>query len=159
MAASIRGISNVSRWIPKKNIKKVPMVNNLSWIFIMSSLNTFLIGIYNICLLIFHRFWLIILWGSIIICVPSEIFLKVYFVATLALVAALGLRPRQGLAKLWAKGEAWDSHLMLLEVQKNVREWTLTLPSELPFWELKCRAPKFLVDPLEGPSMRQCGRS
>ncbi len=22
-----------------------------------------------------------------------------------------------------------------------------------------CRAPKFLVDPLEGPSMRQCGRS
>jgi hypothetical protein len=23
----------------------------------------------------------------------------------------------------------------------------------------KCRAPKFLVDPLEGPSMRQCGRS
>ncbi len=21
----------------------------------------------------------------------------------------------------------------------------------------KCRAPKFLVDPLEGPSMRQCG--
>jgi hypothetical protein len=23
----------------------------------------------------------------------------------------------------------------------------------------RCRAPKFLVDPLEGPSMRQCGRS
>ncbi len=23
----------------------------------------------------------------------------------------------------------------------------------------KCHAPKFLVDPLEGPSMRQCGRS
>jgi hypothetical protein len=22
-----------------------------------------------------------------------------------------------------------------------------------------CRAPKFLVDPLDGPSMRQCGRS
>jgi hypothetical protein len=28
-------------------------------------------------------------------------------------------------------------------------------------WEgdRECRAPKFLVDPLEGPSMRQCGRS
>jgi hypothetical protein len=25
--------------------------------------------------------------------------------------------------------------------------------------EPTCRAPKFLVDPLEGPSMRQCGRS
>ncbi len=25
--------------------------------------------------------------------------------------------------------------------------------------EVICRAPKFLVDPLEGPSMRQCGRS
>jgi hypothetical protein len=25
--------------------------------------------------------------------------------------------------------------------------------------ETECRAPKFLVDPLEGPSMRQCGRS
>jgi hypothetical protein len=26
---------------------------------------------------------------------------------------------------------------MLLGVQKSVREWTLTLPSELPFWELE----------------------
>jgi hypothetical protein len=25
--------------------------------------------------------------------------------------------------------------------------------------EAICRAPKFLVDPLEGPSLRQCGRS
>jgi hypothetical protein len=24
------------------------------------------------------------------------------------------------------------------------------------FWLHNCRAPKFLVDPLEGPSMRQC---
>jgi hypothetical protein len=28
---------------------------------------------------------------------------------------------------------------MLLRVQKNVKEWTLTLPNELPFWELKSR--------------------
>jgi len=26
---------------------------------------------------------------------------------------------------------------MLLGVQKSVKEWTLTLPSELPFWELE----------------------
>jgi hypothetical protein len=33
---------------------------------------------------------------------------------------------------------------MLLEVQKSVREWTLTLPSEFPFWELESRwTPEF----------------
>jgi hypothetical protein len=36
-----------------------------------------------------------------------------------------------------AKSEARESHLMLLGMQKNVREWTLTLPSELPFWEME----------------------
>jgi hypothetical protein len=35
---------------------------------------------------------------------------------------ALGSRPKQGLARLWAKREARGSHLMLLGVQKNVRE-------------------------------------
>jgi len=54
-------------------------------------------------------------------------------VATLA----LGSRPRQGLARLRAKKEAWGSHFMLPGVQKNVKEWTLTLPSELPFWKLE----------------------
>jgi len=54
-------------------------------------------------------------------------------VATLA----LGLRPRQGLAKVWAKYEAQKSHFMLLGVQESVREWTFTLPSELPLWELE----------------------
>jgi hypothetical protein len=37
-----------------------------------------------------------------------------------------------------------------------------TQGKEVTFWSNKlsgCRAPKFLVDPLEGPSMRQCGRS
>jgi hypothetical protein len=38
---------------------------------------------------------------------------------------------------LRAKKEAWESHFMLSIVQKNVREWTLTLPSELPFWEFE----------------------
>jgi len=50
---------------------------------------------------------------------------------------SLGSRPRQGLTRLWTKREAWGSHLMFPKVQKSVREWTLTLPSELPFWELE----------------------
>jgi len=39
-------------------------------------------------------------------------------VATLA----LGSRPRKGLAKVWAKKEARESHFMLLGVQESVRE-------------------------------------
>jgi hypothetical protein len=39
-------------------------------------------------------------------------------VATLA----LGLQSRQGLARVRAKREAWESHLMLPGVQKNVSE-------------------------------------
>jgi hypothetical protein len=49
---------------------------------------------------------------------------------------ALGSRLRQGFTKLQAKKEAWESHLVLLRMQKSVRAWTLTLPSEFPFWEL-----------------------
>jgi hypothetical protein len=30
----------------------------------------------------------------------------------------------------------WESHFMLSGVQESVREWTLTLPSEFPLWEL-----------------------
>jgi len=49
---------------------------------------------------------------------------------------ALGSRPRQGLAKVRAKSEAQESHFMLPGVWECVREWTPTLPSELPLWEL-----------------------
>jgi hypothetical protein len=68
-----------------------------------------------------------------------KLFLKEYFreiawpfhylhpVATLA----LGVRPRQGLARAQAKREARECG--------GVWEWTLTLPSELPFWELESR--------------------
>ncbi len=45
----------------------------------------------------------------------------------------LGLRPRQGFARLQANREARESHLMFPGVQKSVKEWTLTLP----FWELE----------------------
>jgi hypothetical protein len=44
---------------------------------------------------------------------------------------ALGSRPRQGLVRAWAKREAQECG--------RVWEWTLTLPSELPFWELESR--------------------
>jgi hypothetical protein len=72
-------IPKVSTCIPKRKIKKVPMVNKLSWVLTLSSLKTFLVGICNISLLILHRFRPIIFWGLIIICVPSAIFLKTYF--------------------------------------------------------------------------------
>jgi hypothetical protein len=54
-------------------------------------------------------------------------------VATLA----LGLRPRKGVARLRAKRKTRESHHMLPWVPKRVKEWTLTLLSELPCWELE----------------------
>jgi hypothetical protein len=47
------------------------------------------------------------------------------------------LGPMQGLAKVWAKNEARESHFMLLGVWENVQEWTSTLPEEFPLWELE----------------------
>jgi hypothetical protein len=60
---------------------------------------------------------------------------KTKIIATLP----LGLRPKQGLVKVQAKREAWELHFMLPGVQENVREWTFTLPSEFPLWELESR--------------------
>jgi hypothetical protein len=65
----------------------------------------------------------------------------------------LGLWPRQGLARVRAKKEAWDSHLMLLGVYESVRKWILTLPSELLLWELEFRwSFKFLESDYRGQS-------
>jgi len=55
------------------------------------------------------------------------------FIVTLT----LGLRPKQGLAKVRAKSEHESHIFMLLRMQESVREWTLTLPNELPLWELE----------------------
>jgi hypothetical protein len=72
---------------------------------------------------------------------------KTLNVATLALSS----RPRQGLARLQAKREARESHIMLLGVQKSVKEWTPTLPSELPFWEFESQwTPKSLEGNFRG---------
>ncbi len=61
-------------------------------------------------------------------------------VATLA----LGLQTRQGLAKVWAKSEARESHFIFPGVYQSVKEWTPRLPSELSLWELESQwTPKF----------------
>jgi hypothetical protein len=68
----------------------------------------------------------------------------IFCVATLT----LGLRPRQGFTKVWTKTKR-ESHFMLPGVQKSVREWALTLPSELPFCKLDFH---FLRRRLQGPN-------
>ncbi len=47
------------------------------------------------------------------------------------------MRPRQGPAREWDKRETRKAHFILLGVQENVREWTFTLPRQLPFGGLK----------------------
>jgi hypothetical protein len=65
---------------------------------------------------------------------------KIFCVATLN----SGWWPKQGLARMRDKREAREAHLILLGVQESVREWTLTLPNELPLWELESWwSPKF----------------
>jgi hypothetical protein len=49
----------------------------------------------------------------------------------------LGLKPKARACKSAGQEEARESHFSLLGVQKSVREWTLTLPRELPLWELE----------------------
>ncbi len=60
---------------------------------------------------------------------------------------ALGSQPRQVLAKVLAKSEAQESDFMFLGVWENVRDWTHTLPSGLPLWELESR---WTLESLEG---------
>jgi hypothetical protein len=76
-----------------------------------------------------------------------EFLIAVMFVVTLT----LGSRPRQGFAKVWAKRKAQESHFTLLGVQETMREQTLTLPSELSFWELESQwTPEFLEKNFRG---------
>jgi hypothetical protein len=66
-------------------------------------------------------------------------YIQVLFYCNCNLIATLtlGSQPRQGLAKVHAKKEARESHFMLPGVLESVKEWTLTLPSQLPLWELE----------------------
>jgi hypothetical protein len=50
----------------------------------------------------------------------------------------------RGESVLITRQETIILHFMLLGVQKSVREWTLTLPRELSFWELESQwTPEF----------------
>jgi hypothetical protein len=49
----------------------------------------------------------------------------------------LGLVTKARVCKCAGQHWSWESHFMFPGVQKSVREWTLTLPSEFPFWELE----------------------
>jgi hypothetical protein len=48
----------------------------------------------------------------------------------------LGSWPREGLMKVLPKSEAQESHFMFSGMWESVKEWTRTLPSELPLLEL-----------------------
>jgi hypothetical protein len=91
--------------------------------------------IYNLLhklIVIMTHYWL--LSGKIMMRkLLSYMLLLMNIIATLI----LGSRPRQRLVRVWAKKEAYESHLMFMGMQKSVRKWTLTLPSELSFWELE----------------------
>jgi hypothetical protein len=57
----------------------------------------------------------------------------------------------KGLVRVRAKTKSRSRILMPLGVQKSVRERTLTLPSELPCWELKSQwTPKCLESDCKG---------
>ncbi len=66
-------------------------------------------------------------------------------------ILALGLWPKQGFVKVRAKSEGRESHFILLGVHESVREWTPTLPFELPHWELESQwILKFLKENCRG---------
>jgi hypothetical protein len=64
---------------------------------------------------------------------------------------SFGLATKSKVCKVVSQNWAQKSHFMLLGVQESVREWTPTLPSELPFCELKSQwTPKFLEGNCKG---------
>jgi energy-coupling factor transporter transmembrane protein EcfT len=63
--------------------------------------------------------------------------LHVFWWNTTCCNLSLGLTTKARACKGAGQKWAWESHFMLSGVQKSVREWTPTFPSELPLWELK----------------------
>jgi len=75
-------------------------------------------------------------------------------VATLA----LGSRPRQRGCKSAGQEEARESHHILPGVWESVREWTLTLPMQLPLWEMETRwTPETSEGDFKGQNSMACG--
>jgi hypothetical protein len=84
------------------------------------------------------------IWTIIWVCINIQMHFLLWFHLNIfyrdfVTTLALGSWPRQGLTRVKAKKETQESHLMLPGVQESVREWTFTLPSELPLWELESR--------------------
>jgi len=62
-------------------------------------------------------------------------------------------RAYEGVGQEWAR----ESHFMLLGMQESVREWTLTLPNELPLWELESQwTPEFSKGDYKGQNSLDC---
>jgi hypothetical protein len=76
------------------------------------------------------------------------------YVATLA----LGSRPRQRGCKGVGQEKARESHHILPGVWEDVKEWTLTLPKQLPLWEMKSRwTPETSESNFRGQNSMTCG--
>ncbi len=58
---------------------------------------------------------------------------------------SLGLTTKARVCKGAGQDWAQESHFMLPEVQKSVKEWTFTLPSELPFWDTTTTGGYFVI--------------
>jgi hypothetical protein len=73
-------------------------------------------------------------------------------------ILGLGSRPRQKGYKGAGQREARESHQGLPRVYESVREWTLTLPRQLPLWEMESRwTPKTSESNLRGQISMACG--
>jgi hypothetical protein len=76
------------------------------------------------------------------------------FVVTLA----LGSRPRQRACKGAGQEDPRESHHILPGVLESVREWTLTLPRQLPLWEMESRwTPETSESDCRGQTLMSCG--
>jgi len=108
------------------------------WLVILRKKNSFVSKDVNCC----SSFFILMLFCQLMLQQPilfDYIFYHLKHFHLIVITLALGSWPKQGLVKVRAKREAQESHFMLLGMQENVREWTLTLSSEFPLWELEYR--------------------
>jgi hypothetical protein len=71
-------------------------------------------------------------------CKGLVIILLIFFFAHVSTLA-LGSWPRQRACKDVSQEDPGESHHILPRVLESVREWTLTLPRQLPLWEMESR--------------------
>jgi len=75
-----------------------------------------------------------IVYGLCLDCVsiPQHLNFQVACCCSLSFGLVTKVRACKSVGQEWAQ----ESHFMLPKVWENVREWTFTLPSEFPLWEL-----------------------